>query len=156
MMKRYLTFLLPLALVPATGAGQRFFDDFDGEDLGSHWEFGNPKGDMFYSVHDSLLEVYGFAGFSPQQWITARLGSFGDFELRAVVGWSDAPQEQAMSVIITGVPPPNPPVTAWMSFRRSARRSMNIIQAGFHDGPTRTADAPPGGFHEFRITRRGN
>ncbi|MEW5884805.1 MAG: PEP-CTERM sorting domain-containing protein, partial [Armatimonadota bacterium] len=42
------------------------------------------------------------------------------------------------------------------SFRRSARRSMNIIQAGFHDGPTRTADAPPGGFHEFRITRRGN
>ncbi|MEW5884799.1 MAG: hypothetical protein AB1725_11315, partial [Armatimonadota bacterium] len=157
MVNIYLTFLLPLALVPATGAGQRFFDDFEGEDLGGHWEFGNPKGGMIYSVHDSLLEVHSLEGYSSREWITARLPEFDDFDMRAVVGWTDAPRDQLLMVLLDAGPFPNSPSVAWMAYARgvSGGEEYNIVQARFVDGPGRNAGSPPGGFHEFRITRTG-
>jgi|GEM_PF-5772151 len=154
-MKRLLTLLLPLALVPAWAGG--FFDDFDGEDLGSHWEFGNPKGGMIYSVHDSLLEVHSLVGAFPQEWISARVPEFDDFDLRALVGWTDDPAFQRMIVSIDIGFAREVPV-AWMDYRhrRDGGKSTNRLLAAFRDGPTREIEAPADGFHQFRMTRVGD
>ncbi|MEW5884219.1 MAG: PEP-CTERM sorting domain-containing protein [Armatimonadota bacterium] len=154
MMKRLLLLLLPLALVPATGAGG-FFDDFDGEDLGTHWEFGNPKGTMIYSVHDSLLQVSGFAGpGNSHEWITARLPRYDDFEMEARVGWTDAPTHEALAVALGGGYPRDSAV-AQMYFRRATDggQALNKVGVTFRDGPSVEVDAPSSGFHTFRLTR---
>ncbi|GIV02627.1 MAG: hypothetical protein AB1725_11900 [Armatimonadota bacterium] len=155
MMKRYLTFLLPLALVPATGAGQRFFDDFDGEDLGSHWSFGNPKGGMIYSVHDSLLEVHSLEGYSSREWIKAPIPEFEDFDMRARVGWTDAPKGHLLMVMLDDGWPIRSSYVAQMTYQHGITdgQEYNLVQASFEGGPFRQADAPRDGFHEFRITR---
>ncbi|MEW5883252.1 MAG: hypothetical protein AB1725_03385 [Armatimonadota bacterium] len=156
MMKRYLTFLLPLVLVPATGAGQRFFDDFDGEDLGGHWSDGNPKGGMIYSVHDSLLEVYGFTGFfGVREWITARIHPFDDFDMRARVGWTAEVPREALTVALGGGFP-NDAAVALMGFVRETNGGgvrTSRVAALFRDGPRVDIDAPASGFHTFRLTR---
>ncbi|MEW5883246.1 MAG: PEP-CTERM sorting domain-containing protein [Armatimonadota bacterium] len=154
-MTRVLGLLLPLALVPAASAGQRFFDDFDGEDLGGHWEFGNPKGHMFYSVHDSLLEVYGFVGeISSRQWITARISPFDDFDMQARVGWTDAPTHETL-VVAVGGGFPNDTAVSLMYFHRTTERGerLNRVGTSFRDGPSREIAAPSSGFHSFRLTR---
>ncbi len=144
--------LLPLALVPASGAGQRFFDDFDGEDLGGHWEFGNPKGGMIYSVHDSLLDVERLEGiFSAREWIKARIPEFEDFDMRARVGWTHAPPRQSLMVMLDDGWPRGGPFVAYMIYHHG--KSYDLLSAEFNGGPFRQADAPRDGFHEFRITR---
>lgn len=154
-MKRLLLLLLPLALAPAWAGG--FFDDFDGEDLGTHWSIGNPKGGWVYSVHDSLLEVHALTGFSPRQWINARIDELADFDMRARVGWTDTPQRQDLMVMLGNDPFLRGPFVAYMLYRRgSAGGGDSLLQAEFSGGPLRQAAAPHDGFHEFRITRNGS
>ena len=151
--KRLLVLLLPLAVAPAWAGG--FFDDFDGEDLGSHWGFGNPKGGMIYSVHDSLLEVYGFTGFfGNREWITARLPRYDDFDMEARVGWTDEPMRQGFAVALGGGFP-NDAAVAVMGFGRTTEggRTINKVVASFRDGPSVEIEAPSSGFHTFRLTR---
>ncbi|MEW5883856.1 MAG: PEP-CTERM sorting domain-containing protein [Armatimonadota bacterium] len=156
MMKRLLILLLPLALVPATGAGQRFFDDFDGEDLGEHWGEGNPKGGMIYSVHDSLLDVERLEGiFSAREWIKARIPEFEDFDMRARVGWTHAPPRQSLMVMLDDGWPNSGSYVAQMTYQHGFAdgQEYNLLQASFSGGPFHEAGAPRDGFHEFRITR---
>ncbi|MEW5883857.1 MAG: PEP-CTERM sorting domain-containing protein [Armatimonadota bacterium] len=157
-MKRYVTFLLPLALVPAASAGQRFFDDFEGKDLGEHWEFRNPDAEMVYSVHDSLLEVHSVSGFYPREWISASIPEFGDFDMRARVGWTDDVSFHQLIVMLDdGWTYGRTPI-AFMEYEHCCERGRgwNWLIAGFRDGPTRWMVAPPGGFHEFRMARTGD
>ncbi|MEW5884803.1 MAG: hypothetical protein AB1725_11335 [Armatimonadota bacterium] len=151
-MKKLLLLLLPLALVPAWAGG--FFDDFDGEDLGSHWRFGNPKGTMRYMVHDSLLEVYGFAGFGSREWIYAHIARYTDFDMRAIVGWRAGNAREGLFVMVENDFPVDSP-TAFLGFARTpeGNRTTNRIRAGFRDGPQTEIDGPGTGFHEFRLTR---
>jgi hypothetical protein len=152
--KTVLTALLTLALVPAL-AGEEFFDDFDGDRLGDHWSFGNPKGGMIYSVHDSLLEVYGFTGFfANREWITARLPRYDDFDMEARVGWTDEPMRQGFDVALGGGYP-NDIAVAVMGFGRTTEggRTINKVGASFRDGPSVEIEAPSSGFHTFRLTR---
>ncbi|MEW5883250.1 MAG: PEP-CTERM sorting domain-containing protein [Armatimonadota bacterium] len=147
--------LLLFALSPATSAGQGFFDDFDGEDLGSHWSTGNPKGGWIYSVHDSLLEVYGFTGFlGGREWITARTFPYDDFDFEARVGWTGEPQFERLNVAIGGGYP-NDRAVALMGFRRTIDdgRQLSTVVASFRDGPRVEMAAPSSGFHTFRVTR---
>ncbi|MEW5884218.1 MAG: hypothetical protein AB1725_08350 [Armatimonadota bacterium] len=155
-MKRLLTLLLPLAFVSATGAGG-FFDDFDGEDLGSHWVFGNPRGTMIYSVHDSLLQVYGFTGFGASEWIWTRIPEFDNFDLRARVGWTGQPVLERLIVSID-IGFPNDVPVAWLDYihRREGGETTDRLLAAFRDGPRKEIDAPAEGFHEFRLTRVGD
>jgi hypothetical protein len=151
--KKLLLLLLPLALVPAWAGG--FFDDFDGEDLGEHWFFGNDKGGMTYSVHDSLLDVQALVGFDPREWISARIPEYGDLDMRARVGWTDERPRQSLMVMLDDGPLPNGPFVAYMIYQRgsSGGEEYNLLQAEFNGGSFRQADAPRDGFHEFRITR---
>ncbi len=152
-MKTVLAALLTLALMPAWAGG--FFDDFDGEDLGGHWEFGNPKGGMIYSVHDSLLEVYGFTGFfGVREWITARIHPFDDFAMEARVGWTSEPSFERLIVALGGGYP-NDTAVALMAYRRDTvnGRKTSTVGASFRDGPRVDIDAPASGFHTFRLTR---
>ncbi|MEW5883251.1 MAG: PEP-CTERM sorting domain-containing protein [Armatimonadota bacterium] len=149
--------LLLFALSPATGAGQRFFDDFDGEDLGSHWSIGNPKGGWIYSVHDSLLDVHGFAGFSASQWIYAHVGAYEDFDLRAHVGWveGDSPFQSLSVQLFNNL---QGGFVAGMTYRleRLDGRARTTITADIAEGPRVDMSGPADGFHHFRISREAS
>lgn len=150
--KKILLLLLPLAVSPAWAGG--FFDDFDGEDLGPHWRFGNPKTGMIYSVHDSLLEVYGSVGFGAHEWIRAWLLRYDDFDMEARVGWTDTPPNETL-VVALGGGFPNDAAVALMYFHRATDggRTTNRVRAEFRDGPRVEIDAPSSGFHTFRLTQ---
>ncbi|MEW5883682.1 MAG: PEP-CTERM sorting domain-containing protein [Armatimonadota bacterium] len=137
-------------------AGQGFFDDFDGEDLGGHWDFGNPKGAMFYSVHDSLLEVFGFAGFGNSDWIYAAIPQYGDFDLQATVGWTDLLVHETLSVRIGE--DPRHGFVGGMAFVREqvGGEWVSRVVAAFGDGPRAERAAPSSGFHQFRVSRTGS
>jgi hypothetical protein len=156
-MKRLLTLLLPLALVPATSAGQGFFDDFDGDRLGEHWFIGNPKGGWIYSVHDSLLDVHGFAGFSASQWLYANVGAYEDFDLRARVGWveGDSPFQSLSVQLFYNL---EGGFLAGMTYRleRLDGRPRTTITADVADGPRVDMPGPADGFHNFRISREAS
>ncbi|MEW5883248.1 MAG: PEP-CTERM sorting domain-containing protein [Armatimonadota bacterium] len=156
-MMRLLTFFLPLALLPATGAGQRFFDDFDGEDLGSHWSIGNQKkGGWIYSVHDSLLDVHGFAGFDPTQWIYASLPEYRDFDLQARVGWTQGDSLfQGMEAMLLRNPTSG--LIARMIYHLEHLDGLprTTISAEFGGGSRVDLPGPSNGFHSFRLARAG-
>jgi hypothetical protein len=155
-MKRLLTLLLPLALVPAWAGG--FFDDFDGEDLGPHWRFGGGKGRMIYSVHDSLLEVYTVVGpfFTNRDRIHAAIDAYNDFEMRAVVGWVpvDSHHELTFSASVT----PGSDLVAAIGYarRQVGGEWVSLVSVTIGDGPGTEFRAPDSGFHELRVERRGS
>ncbi|MCH8275412.1 MAG: PEP-CTERM sorting domain-containing protein [Armatimonadetes bacterium] len=152
MSKWFLTVLLAAPF--SETAGVVFFDDFEGDELGGHWQRGGHAGwGLEYEVRDSLLIVTRVYDPAPPSWFVASLGQpLADWELTARIGWDPG---ESQELLVHAVSEFSPGFffggEGGVHYRKRAGNSPVVL--GWFTGGVGEIPAPPSGMHEIRIVK---